>query len=165
MVDIQVWDPGKSTGIVYGNYSSTIPLEIHTVKTVSQAEALSLIGGMGPSGGQKLVVESFQLRGSNTFTADLTGVEIIGAIKLWRLMHPELDLSWQPPSKKAAVPDSTLKALGEWRTGATAGWLVRDPSVRKTGRHVNDAIIHAYAYMISIGHQPTIRVIEEALNG
>ena len=161
---IQVMDPGKSTGVACGEFSDVSPLEIYDVATMDQDQIFQMLDRwtevfIPPT----RVVESFTLRGSNEFTANLAGVEIIGAIKF--LMRTQgLEVTWRTPSQKSAIPDSTLKALGEWRTGTTAGWLISDPTIRKTGRHVNDAICHAYGHMVSIGHQPTIRKIEEALN-
>lgn len=161
---IQVMDPGKTTGIAYGMFSDLHPLEIYDVATVDQDQIFQILDRwtevfIPPT----WVVESFTLRGSNEFTANLAGVEIIGAVKFLMRVHG-LDVTWRTPSQKSAVPDSTLKALGEWRTGATAGWLVSDPTIRKTGRHVNDAICHAYGHMVSIQHKPTVQRLEEALN-
>lgn len=92
------------------------------------------------------VCESFVLRANNKFVADLRPVEIIGLLK--GTLGSEF-VTWQQRTLKALVPDKVLKDAGEWVTGKMVG--------HTDGRDVNDAKIHALAYMMRKHHVPTLR--------
>lgn len=145
-------DPGKATGIIIGSYSETEPLKIMSnwvthngIKEFAQwywGESLFW------SHMAEWIVEDFTLRGSNDFVADLSGVEIIGFLK-----GIYLQVHWQSRTLKHLVPDSVLKHNGYWTTGKAVG--------HTDGRDVNDATIHALAWLAKQKHEPTLRMLEK----
>lgn len=160
-------DPGKSTGIALGLYGEHVPytrIKFWQVEGGTEGFCdwyLDHDGGMvdvvdhlvtlfGEDGGgekrrvrfQK-VVEKFILNPGNTFTADLTPVEIQGAL----MAFGEAPV-WHNRTDKVLVKDSVLKENDLWVTGAMVEC--------KDGRDVNDATIHALAHMIKLRHKPTL---------
>lgn len=147
MTHLESYDPGLATGIAIGYYNDTTPFKLLSVRTVDPEWMQDDIWTWFDSPHVVRVVEGFRLRGSNKFTADLTGVELIGAMKLVQNMQ-DVEINWQMPTDKALVPDQILRDGGLWQTPKMVGY--------KTARHINDAIIHALAYLFKQGHAPTI---------
>lgn len=149
-------DPGKSTGIVICSYSETEPLSV--LEKIVTHNGIDGFSDWWHSCGDSLseaewAVESFVLRGSNDFVADLSGVEIIGFLKGMKLPH----LSLQARTLKPLVPDALLKKHGLWVTGKEVN--------HTDGRDVLDAEIHALVYMMKKKHGPTLRkYFEESIN-
>lgn len=140
-------DPGKLTGWVEGYCDNDTPFELRGAWTLDQDHTFSQIDEteINIDFGYDMVVvaERFVLRGGQPFTPDLTGVEIQGVLK-----HSKLDVHWQLRTEKKKVYDQILKDHGLWHTPKMAA--------AETGRHINDAIIHALVYLRKIGHAPTI---------
>lgn len=145
---IEGYDPGESTGYVLGWLSETEPFTLSSAMTLDYWDTQDMIIRWPIWPHRIRVVESFKLRGSNKFTANLDGKELIGAMKLQQRNCPLVPIVWQTPQDKGLVDDQVLKDSGLWFTPTRAQW--------KTGRHINDAIIHVLGYLKRSGHQPTI---------
>ena len=139
-------DPGKATGICIGHYDDETPFAVDYAAILNFKETMSLLSDCNEMNGfrTEFVVESFTLSAGNKFTADLTGVEIIGAIK-----YLGWDVTWQPRTLKALVPDKVLKDGGLWLTGRDVGHM--------DARDALDAIIHSLAYLMRAHHVPTLK--------
>jgi len=160
-------DPGKSTGIVLGLYGDKVPytrLKYWQVEDGTEGFCdwyLEHDGGMvdvidhlvtlfGEDGGGKKrhvrfekVVEKFILNPGNTFTADLTPVQIEGAL----IAFGE-DPIWHNRTDKSLVKDEVLRRNDLWLTGSMVECA--------DARDANDATIHALAHMMKIKHKPTL---------
>jgi hypothetical protein len=150
-------DPGKATGWAYGHYSNHHPYSLEGIGVI-QGGLDGFVDWWSGAGveyqANVVVIEGFRLRGSNNFTAALDGVEIIGYLKgTGRILKIDQFYTWQWPTDKALVPDSTVKALGFWQTGKMVN--------HTDGRDANDAIIHGLAYLIKQKHEPTVQKILE----
>lgn len=146
-------DPGKVTGFALGSYTDEQPWELEDVWVSHDG-----VVGFGawywnnwhdtvPAA--HVIMETFVLR-DNPFLASLDGVEIIGFAKGMDMVtrwQSRTAKSFSRTDKKAA--DKLLKAHGLWKTGKQVG--------HTDGRDVNDAIIHALAFMKHIGHVPTMQ--------
>lgn len=147
---IEAYDPGKASGLAHGYYDDATPFELDGVMIIGPEAFEDYIWEWGtpaePTNPIR-VYEGFRLRSGNKFTADLTGVELIGQMKLVARKRGIM-LHKQMPTDKALVHDSVLKAAGIWQTGKMVG--------HADGRDANDAIIHILAYLKKIGHVPTI---------
>lgn len=149
---IEGWDPGEATGYVHGYFDERTAFYLTGISTFDQDQAFDQIEDRDMNvykwaypDAHPVVVETFVLRASNEFAADLTGVEIIGAMKYLR--RPFI---WQPRTDKAQVPDQVLKDNGLWHTPKMVG--------HKSARHINDSIIHILRYLaFDLKHEPTIR--------
>ena len=143
-----IWgiDPGKATGFAYGWFDDVMPFTLFYAEILDQDEAFVRIRERFEyaSPDNVTVAEGFKLKGGQAFTPDLTGVEIIGAIK-----YLGLPVVWQWRTDKALVKDQVLKDHGLWQTGKMVG--------HTDGRDANDAIIHILAYLLKKKHQPTLR--------
>jgi hypothetical protein len=148
MTHLEAYDPGLATGIASGYYDDVTPFTLLSARVVDPEWMYKDIWSWQHTAGVVRVMEGFRLRGSNNFTADLTGVELIGATKLMTRFHPGLELYWQMPTDKALVPDHILKEHGLWQTGKMVDHV--------DGRDANDAIIHALAFLFKQRHAPTI---------
>lgn len=155
-------DPGVATGFALGHYDDSSAYQLQWVTTLHDGldgflewwqEHTDYYEGWGnvfdhfgvyPSK-MSVVIEGFRPRGGNNFTADLSGVEIIGYLK--GVMGSYLTI--QMPTDKALVPDAVLKEHGLWQTGKMVN--------HKDGRDANDAIIHGLAYLHKRDHDPTLR--------
>jgi hypothetical protein len=146
---IEGWDPGGTTGYVFGHFDDVRPFSIYRTANLSKEKVLSEISDWAPVERDEApirVVEGFRLRSSNRFTADLTGDRIIGAMELAEYVG-WTDIIWQMPTDKAHVPDQVLRDGGLWRTKGEGG-----------SRHIHDAIIHVLKYLkVDLKHEPTIR--------
>ena len=161
-------DPGKSTGIVLGVFGEHVPytrigywqveggtegfcdwyLE-HDGGMVDVVDHLVTLFGEDGGGLQRRVkfdkvVEKFILNPGNTFTADLTPVEIQGAL----MAFGEYPI-WHNRTDKVLVKDEVLKRNDLWLTGSMVEC--------KDARDVNDATVHALAHMMKIRHKPTLQ--------
>lgn len=161
-------DPGKSTGIVLGVFGEHVPytrigywqveggtegfcdwyLE-HDGGMVDVVDHLVTLFGEDGGGSQRRVkfdkvVEKFILNPGNTFTADLTPVEIQGAL----IAFGEYPI-WHNRTDKVLVKDEVLKRNDLWLTGSMVEC--------KDARDVNDATVHALAHMMKIRHKPTLQ--------
>lgn len=153
-------DPGKTTGWAYGHYSDKHPYTLEGFGVTHNGIDGFVDWWVRDSAkfqANNFVVEEFRLRGSNNFTADLSGKEIIGwfkghfkvLVKLYKMDElPPDALVFQMPTDKALVPDSLLKSHGFWKTGSEVE--------HEDGRDVNDAIIHGLAYLFKKRHEPTL---------
>jgi hypothetical protein len=161
-------DPGKSTGIALGVYGDAVPYtrthywqveggtqgfckwyEEHDGGMVDVID--HLVTMFGEDGGKKTrrvdfekVSEKFILNPANPYAADLTPVEIEGAL----IAYGESP-SWHNRSDKNMVRDRVLKDNGLWLTGSQVGC--------KDARDVNDATIHALVHMMRKRHMPTVQ--------
>lgn len=138
-------DPGKITGVAYGQFSNESPLALIKVEAVPynwlDQEWWSDIYAHHDI----FVSESFTLR-DNAFMADLTPVKIEGMMDLM------LDgmVNYRQPALKTQVPDTVLKEHGLWQTGKDVDW--------EDGRDANDAIIHLLGHVaFTLKHLPTLR--------
>lgn len=161
-------DPGKSTGIALGVYGDKVPYtrikywqieggtdgfcewyEEHDGGMVDVVDHLVTLFGEDGGGKQRKarfekVVEKFILNPGNTFTADLTPVQIEGAL----IAYNE-DPIWHNRTDKALVKDEVLKKNDLWLTGTMVECA--------DARDANDATIHALAHMLKIRHMPTLK--------
>lgn len=137
-------DPGYATGIALGWYSSIEGYVLHDKWLVPGGAAGFAdwwkINGYFMRNFDK-VIEGFI---NHDGPADLVSVEVIGWIKGERISVDE----YQPPSDKHQCPDRVLKDHHLWVTGSDVVWT--------DGRDVNDAIIHAIAYLKKKRHLPTL---------
>lgn len=142
-------DPGRATGFALGHYDDETAWTLDNV-WVTQDGIKGFAEwyweqGFAP---YEVVMETFVLR-DNGFLASLDGVEIIGFAKGCGMVD-----RWQPRTAKSfsrtdpKAADKLLKVHGLWHTGKQVG--------HKDGRDVNDAIIHALAYMKHINHRPSM---------
>jgi hypothetical protein len=161
-------DPGKSTGIALGVYGDTVPYirigywqvegglegfcrwyEEHDAGMVDVVDHVITLFGQDGGGSKHTVqldkvAEKFTLSSGNQYVADLTPVEIEGALYAYGE-----DITWQSRSDKALVKDAVLKKNGMWLTGRMVGC--------KDARDANDATIHALVHMMRKRHIPTVR--------
>jgi hypothetical protein len=148
---IEGGDRGGATGYAMGSFSEDTPFRLHSARTFSPGATKAQIRDWQfARTGTIRVVEGFQLRASNNFTADLTGVHLIGAMEFADFLGwCDPPIVWQMPADKAHVHDDILKRSGLWRQGGEVGW--------HTGRHANDAIIHILKFLkVTLKHEPTI---------
>lgn len=147
-------DPGRATGFAIGRYDDVTPWTLDEVWMTHDG----ILGfadwywarwhGTVAETTTTSIMETFVLR-DNGFLASLDGVEIIGFAKgcgFIRRWQPRTAKSFSRTDPKAA--DKLLKVHGLWHTGKQVG--------HKDGRDVNDAIIHALAYMKHIKHGPSM---------
>jgi hypothetical protein len=147
MTHLLTIDPGVTTGIALGKFDEHQAYErvafwavkeglegfIHWYHAEAPIEAL-----MG-----RWVAERFVLR-DNDFVANTEPLRIEGAMEAFGL-HP----IYQLRTDKALAKDQVLKDAGLWVTGKMCG--------HTDGRDVNDATIHALAYLKKLRHIPTLR--------
>lgn len=146
-------DPGAATGFALGHYDDRTPWTLDDVWVTHDgiegfAEWYYTEGSQWVRA-DVVIMETFVLR-DNPFLASLDGVEIIGFSKgngLVDRWQSRTAKSFSRKDKKAA--DKLLKAHGLWHTGKMVG--------HTDGRDVNDAIIHALAYMKHIEHIPSMK--------
>ena len=132
-------DPGKATGFVEVSYDpDTAHLGDVRMGVLDGVDnALNYIRSYASTRGKTIVVyEGFTLSAGNQYTADLSGVEIIGALKY---AFPSGWLHKRSRSDKKQVPDQLLKDHNLWVTGTDVDWT--------DGRDVNDAWIHLIGYL------------------
>lgn len=138
MRTILALDPGKCTGWSLWGYDSITPLR-------------PIEHGQAPNGLQgfldlwrnlnhdydidEVVSESFRLDG-RTPKPDITPLHIEGALAVLRP-----DVVYQPNTMKMHMTDERIKALGLWWKGQP---------------HAVDSLRHAWAYMRSVKHMPTL---------
>ena len=139
MFNILSLDPGNATGFVSTEYDPQTATFGDTDMGVLNGldEAFAYIRSYAAIKNRTIVVyEGFDLNPGNEFVADLTGVEIIGALKY---AFPHGWLHKRRRSDKVQVSDETLKEHGLWVTGGDVDW--------EDGRDVNDAWIHLIGYL------------------
>ncbi len=147
---IEAYDPGEATGYTFGYFSETEGFTMVSAQTLTREEVFAKMADEWPQvPGRIRVVESFRLRASNNFSANLIGKEIIGAMKFAEYIYDMDTINWQTRGDKALIPDHVLKEHGLWKTPTDVGW--------NTGRHVNDATIHILAYLHKHEHLPTLQ--------
>nr|DAU39245.1 MAG TPA: Putative Holliday junction resolvase [Caudoviricetes sp.] len=135
MQRVMAVDPGKSTGIVVGDFHDDREFSIIHVQqfkyehwTASVYDILNTRNEFSPD---IVVCEQFDLRPGNNFLADLTPVRI-NAVLEWEIG----DIVWQTPAMaKTTMPDHVLKLLDFWPTGASVGQPDADDA-RDAGRHL-----------------------------
>lgn len=151
-------DPGAVTGITLGQYTNDQPFRIHNQWEVDfgalgfrdwwRQNAHLRYQSPGAEFDATFVVERFDLNMGNEFKADLTGVQVEGAVMA--LIDPNL-VVWHSRSQKqkAGMYDAILKKNNMWTKGSSVNWT--------DGRDVNDATIHCLEYLRTHNHMPTLR--------
>lgn len=153
-------DPGANTGIALGFYNAITPYQLLQRWQVHNGlEGFVRWWQNDRPEYDELVVERFILSGSNDFTADLTPVEIEGA--LYVLLGGRYgDVIWQPRQDKgllcgyppdAGTPDQRQRVRFDFldRFGLYAAGEDNIDS--------NDAITHALVSLKRRKHLPTMR--------
>ena len=145
------FDPGGTTGWALGMYGHGFPLKFigggqipdgteGFISWVANALPYDILGAAGVGEGALTIVsESFHIRPA-VRNPDVTPLRIEGAMAGlfgWDNVH------FQQPARKALVPDDKLREVGLWIPGQ---------------RHQMDARIHTLAYLITVGHLPTINM-------
>lgn len=128
-------DPGKSTGIVVGEFCDDREFSIIHVQQLKHKHWMSnvydILATYNEHAPDVIVCEQFDLRPGNNFLADLTPVKINSVLE-WEIG----DIVWQTPAMaKTTIPDHVLKILGFWPTGSTVGQPDADDA-RDAGRHL-----------------------------
>lgn len=132
---VMVVDPGKSTGIVVGDFYDDREFSIIHVHQLKHEHWMSnvydILATYNEYAPDVIVCEQFDLRPSNNFLADLTPVKINSVLE-WEIG----DIVWQTPAMaKTTIPDHVLKSLDFWPTGSTVGQPDADDA-RDAGRHL-----------------------------
>jgi len=155
MTRVLAIDAGESTGLAVVDFTESGP-ELRylsqfvddvygTTITVYKRIEEYIIG--------TVVIEQFDLRPGNQFTADLSTVYRNGALEF--MLRDEYGISpvWQTPAQaKGLVSDAVLKRFGPefWPTGKTVGY--------KDANDARDALRHALRYGVEVlEHMPTIK--------
>lgn len=128
-------DPGKSTGIVVGEFYDDHSFSIIHVQQLKHEHWMSsvydILATYNEYAPDVIVCERFDLRPGNNFLADLTPVKI-NSVLGWEIG----DIVWQTPAMaKTTMPDNALKLLGFWPTGASVSQPDADDA-RDAGRHL-----------------------------
>lgn len=128
-------DPGKSTGIVVGDFHDDCGFSIIHVQQLRREHWMSnvydILATRNEFAPDIVVCEQFDLRPGNNFLADLTPVKI-NSVLGWEIG----DIVWQTPAMaKTTMPDHVLKLLGFWPTGIDVSQPDAD-DVRDAGRHL-----------------------------
>lgn len=149
MKHIVSFDPGLATGVAFGSFSKTQPLEVYDVQVVPYQKFREGWGRWGEvQTADYIIGEVFTARPNNPFAPDLHGVRVEGMIDL--MAYPMRQVAWRSRTKKDQVADSILKKHGLWRTARDVEWT--------DGRDVNDAIIHMLGFVaFDLKHTPTLR--------
>ena len=127
-------DPGKSTGIVLGEFYDDREFSIIHVQQLKHEHWMSnvydILATYNEYAPNVIVCEQFDLRPGNNFLADLTPVKINSVLE-WEIGG----IVWQTPAMaKTTMPDHVLKSLGFWPTGSSVGQPDADDA-RDAGRH------------------------------
>lgn len=155
-------DPGKNSGLALGYFDAITPYRLISRWQVHEG----LTGFLDWAAYQapqfdEIVCEKFILDPKNQFTADLTPVEIEGALRTLQSIDQRFDvpIMWQPRTDKAALtgyPDSAKTKAQRQRVrfdfldrfGLFARGTENDDS--------NDAICHALISLKRRLHEPTL---------
>lgn len=158
-------DPGKATGVAFGRYSITMPMEViftgiigggtygfaewlhntHDGRTIIENDCSYNF----PENYDDLdyhmdvVCENFKLRGGN-FAPDVEPLRIEGVI----MDHFGSVINWQAPADKSMIGDDFLKKHDLWLTGKDVD--------HEDARDANDAMIHLFVHAMRIRHMPTL---------
>lgn len=158
-------DPGKATGVAFGRYSITMPMEViftgiigggtygfaewlhntHDGRTIIENDCSYNF----PENYDDLdyhmdvVCENFKLRGGN-FAPDVEPLRIEGVI----MDHFGSVINWQAPADKSMIGDDFLKKHDLWLTGKDVD--------HEDARDANDAMIHLFVHVMRIRHIPTL---------
>ena len=128
-------DPGKSTGIVVGDFYDDSEFSIIHVQQLKHEHWMSnvydILTTYNKYAPDVTVCEQFDLRPGNNFLADLTPVKINSVLE-WEIGG----IVWQTPAMaKTTMPDHVLKSLGFWPTGIDVSQPDADDA-RDAGRHL-----------------------------
>lgn len=128
-------DPGKSTGIVVGDFYDDREFSIIHVQQLKyeywMSNVYDILTTYNKYAPDVVVCEQFDLRPGNNFLADLTPVKINSVLE-WEIGG----IVWQTPAMaKTTMPDHVLKSLGFWPTGTDVSQPDAD-DVRDAGRHL-----------------------------
>ena len=128
-------DPGKSTGIVIGDFHDDREFSIIHVQQLKRDHWMSSVYDVLTTYNEYapdvIVCEQFDLRPGNNFLADLTPVKINSVLE-WEIG----DIVWQTPAMaKTTMPDRVLKSLDFWPTGTSVGQPDANDA-RDAGRHL-----------------------------
>lgn len=135
MQRVMAVDPGKSTGIVVGDFHDDHEFSIIHVQQLKHEHWMSntydILATYNKYAPDVVVCEQFDLRPGNNFLADLTPVKINSVLE-WEIG----DIVWQTPAMaKTTTPDRVLKSLDFWPTGTDVGQPDADDA-RDAGRHL-----------------------------
>lgn len=155
-------DPGQNTGIALGSYSAITPYtldyrwQVHggVEGFINWWESNTERVGWADT----IVCESFELRRTNTFQADIEPKAIEGALRVFT-HYSDYEIAWQTAAQKASLigyPESADTA--DKRQRLRYEFLDRF-GLFKAGTEnddSNDAITHALVYLRSVKHAPTL---------
>ena len=135
MQRVMAVDPGKSTGIVIGDFHDDREFSIIHVRQLKHEHWMinvyDILAAYNEYAPDVAVCEQFDLRPGNNFLADLTPVKINSVLE-WEIGG----IVWQTPAMaKTAMPDHVLKSLGFWPSGSTVCQPDADDA-RDAGRHL-----------------------------
>lgn len=135
MQRVMAVDPGKSTGIVVGDFHDDRDFSIIHVQQFKHehwmGNVYDILTTYNEYAPDVIVCEQFDLRPGNNFLADLTPVKI-NSVLAWEIG----DIVWQTPAMaKTTMPDHILKLLDFWPTGATVSQSDANDA-RDAGRHL-----------------------------
>lgn len=124
-------DPGKSTGIVVGDFHDDREFSIIHVQQLKHEHWMSnvydILTTYNKCAPDVIVCEQFDLRPGNNFLADLTPVKINSVLE-WEIG----DIVWQTPAMaKTTMPDHVLKILGFGPQGLLWGSPMRTTRVMR----------------------------------
>lgn len=148
MTHVLTIDPGVATGIALGWFTEYHPYERTGFWLVKGGIEgfMKWYHSTAPDEAYmaRWVAEKFVLR-DNDFIANTEPLRIEGA-----MIALGLNPIWQLRTDKALCKDDVLKQNKLWVTGKMCG--------HTDGRDVNDATIHALAYMKKLKHRPTLQM-------
>ena len=142
---IMAVDAGVSTGVAIGRVVNNLDIEILEVKQFIRDDFVStvstLMGIVISHGVDTVVVERFDLRPGNKFTADLTTVQVNAALQY--ALPPTIKWVEQTPAQaKTLVTDEALKRLGWYVTGKQFNY--------KDANDARDALRHLARYGVLV---------------
>lgn len=134
MQRVMAVDPGKSTGIVVGDFHDNREFSITHIQQLKHEHWMSnvydILATYNKYAPDVIVCERFDLRPGNNFLADLTPVKINSVLE-WEIGG----IVWQTPAMAKTMPDHVLKSLDFWPTGSAVGQPDADDA-RDAGRHL-----------------------------
>lgn len=144
-------DPGGATGVAFGFYDDETPYTLERTYVIPDG-----VDGVAEvywnmelfDEANEVVMENYIVRPGQV--GDPVALEVIGFIK--GVVPPHLgpvNMRLRSDKGKAGFVDKILKAHGLWQTPKMVDY--------KTGRHCNDAIIHALTWLaFHKKHGPTL---------
>lgn len=138
-------DPGKTTGLVFGEYGDNGPFKIKQVEQVNVEQYFQSLKVLSTVDPVTVVCEDFTLRRGRPMSGDQTlPMYLIGALQYVAFYNRNITLVMQTPAAAKQVTDEHLENLG----------LLQTP--RTKWDHANDAMRHAVLYLKNQKHMPTL---------